>query len=1379
MIEIKKIYILNLVEGMGEYLTRYLSQDMFVLLSREEVDDYQKLDYIYCESVASALELAKDYDTLKNNIEIMVSKSHGDYRSFILNNGRIVIDKMIIESVANKWVLDKYFSKITNIHLEDHFPELELAEGIKITNHLLMGHFLDELSLNVFEKGFNLVPVRSFVDHTIYYFTYLRQAGLAGVPYEIEYGMSDDYLTINIHVSVKNFVAEYIMDSFGSVNSKDPLKYLLGVIARSCDFLDISYIENPNKLALVGLFYKEKVNFGQGLAFNHVHTTSQVARKVEEKILQFRSIADKNPITEKKQEQLANAKLPGGISQSVKPFQANSPLAEDDELVNKIVQFMVHQFDEKYPDLDLSDFTDYHFEEFAPFFRPEEVIQGLSSEDKENLIERIRKNNLINAYNNELDRVRDQFGQDESMLSEVNDTLGEGIGSLLGENISLGSINQMLNPSLAKIEPISKNEAPPVKLDQEHQTIFGEFKPSTMSLNLDVGDSFDIISNPFEDVELDMSNMDMGLEPQALDQIENLVLPDSNEEQHFSGDQKDLESMLVPDISGFIDDDGFALFDSALSEPLDEIVFGGDDDDDSSQVVSGQDLDHEAISNIQGNFDEEEGVIKIGGGPDDPESATTVKGGQEAADDFMQKISGLNDDDKNQFMTSFSNSFGENVDNKNFVFKSGDKKEREDNLRKFVKSTLDEQSGLDNGLKAFLHKEAPKELDKALRSYAQGLGKNIEDLSPDELKDFKDANLPKLMSDLLLDESKIEGFKKDLENYFVKEVPDSTEELLSPFQQKFKDKLEARLNEIEGVSVIDGDYTIDESQFSASELKTVVKDAFKETFKEEMKIGSLSPEEIKQKEKTIVSELSSMMGVPEDELQKAMREITQEALDKEIELVQSKLGEVDNEKQGLPQSNEGEAILLDKVKKLTDENQKLKTNVSALQLQLETEKISNKALDNINEEVSESVSEELIKASDEDGLTLTEKQKVVEELNQRDHIDPELAKKVQKALERESELIDKVKLSEMQFKKLLLENEKKDSLFKSELMKAQKAVKAKEVVLDTAKESMKNLMEKKNKEIVGLKSQVNELNHKLKDDKSQALSQQVKAVTKDNENLQRMVDIYRTKVDSLAKNMEAKKKVENNDGLSEENRNLKRIKAQLESKYQAEAKMKKTLEDRYQKSKEEEMKAKNDAVNSKAELKTLQSQLKMLKDQNTKLVQSVAAASAKKSSGASDKELEQLSAKNKKLQEKLSEATKQIAKFESQRSEAGISAAKPMEGALESRDAFFEKKAAKELELVKSQNEQLQSKIQELVDKLKKADEASNASTRSGEDNKSPNEKRLEQSIKKLNSELSKAKTDATEQKKEAIKYKAEVNKLKNKISGLEREASKNKKKAA
>jgi hypothetical protein len=96
---------------------------------------------------------------------------------------------------------------------------------------------VDQICIDAFDQDYNIASVRTFLDHIVYYFTYLKQAGLSGVPIEIEYSASQNVFGISIHAAMKNFVAEYLIDCFGAVNSKDPLQFLLGIAHRSSDFL--------------------------------------------------------------------------------------------------------------------------------------------------------------------------------------------------------------------------------------------------------------------------------------------------------------------------------------------------------------------------------------------------------------------------------------------------------------------------------------------------------------------------------------------------------------------------------------------------------------------------------------------------------------------------------------------------------------------------------------------------------------------------------------------------------------------------------------------------------------------------------------------------------------------------------------------------------------------------------------------------------------------------------------------------------------------------------------------------------------------------------------------------------------------------------------
>ena len=331
----------------------------------------------------------------------------------------------------------------------------------------------------------------------------------------------------------------------------------------------------------------------------------------------------------------------------------------------------------------------------------------------------------------------------------------------------------------------------------------------------------------------------------------------------------------------------------------------------------------------------------------------------------------------------------------------------------------------------------------------------------------------------------------------------------------------------------------------------------------------------------------------------------------------------------------------------------------------------------------------------------------------------------------------------MELKKIQLESEKKDALFKTELGKAQKTLKAKDIVLTKAKESIRNALGRKDKDLIGYKRQVNELNQKLKNDQSTHLKSQVKSLLLEKDGLIKAADVYKTKLESVAKNMEKNKKEDNTSLLVTENKNLKRIKTQYENKFNIETKLKKTFEEKYRQTKQAEAKSKTEAINAQTSLKSAQGQIKLLKDQNTKLVQGMSSKAGRK------------------VDRPSKESTSASSSDPSVVTEGQVL-----------QDKLKIKKTKKELDIFKAKNEQLQDKIKDLVAKLKKSE-----SSKSGAEGGSAAEKRLEQSVKKMNSELTKARTEVAEKKKETIKSKTEINKLKNQITQLQRDLEKSNKK--
>ena len=189
----RKISILNLATELNSSLNSYFCKELFSIVTRAELESIEQVDYIFVNSISEANSISKEYNTSKYQNKFICFGEISSVRDFLLVDGRLILDRNFNADAIGSYVLDKFFKDSHTIHLDEAFiNEEQDIQKFKITNHLSTGTSIDELSVFAFEKDFNIVPIRSFVDHTIYYLTYLKQSGLAGIPFEFEYTNSNE-----------------------------------------------------------------------------------------------------------------------------------------------------------------------------------------------------------------------------------------------------------------------------------------------------------------------------------------------------------------------------------------------------------------------------------------------------------------------------------------------------------------------------------------------------------------------------------------------------------------------------------------------------------------------------------------------------------------------------------------------------------------------------------------------------------------------------------------------------------------------------------------------------------------------------------------------------------------------------------------------------------------------------------------------------------------------------------------------------------------------------------------------------------------------------------------------------------------------------------
>ncbi len=673
------------------------------------------------------------------------------------------------------------------------------------------------------------------------------------------------------------------------------------------------------------------------------------------------------------------------------------------------------------------------------------------------------------------------------------------------------------------------------------------------------------------------------------------------------------------------------------------------DDEDFKKQMS-KDLSQEVAQRVSGGLD--------------AEALNQIVSGGEEEDDFKSVIKGVKDKKQKELVQKISGGFKENAKQfKQTVSGSGeDPKKGAFNFVSHCVSGLDDLD-VDKRAKSFMKVSASSKIASGLESFAQVKGLRVEDLDEDDLLEFQETKLPSLLEAALSDEISISEFEEELKSP-INRSDGLFVNSSSSFRKKFKEKLEQKLDQFQDLQEKDGHKVFTEESVSEEKAQTVIQSAMKEALEEEYRFSEASKEELADKEKLIIKDLAETFSQNGETYAESVKEAASVVKKKETQKVVESLLQDAPRGDGERKQNLSETKLLERVKELELENRKLKDQAQASAVSEEAKSLSDKKV----QEVDERCAKERVEESD-----------------------------ARKGAESEKEI-----------KRLQTEMNKRESLFRSELAQANKAVKAKELVVEKLKERMQGLVEKKQAEISGYKNQVEELNQRLLDDRAVKLEIDLKQALKELESTKRVADLYRGKVENLVKTKSKEAESNSSEQLAAENRSLGRLKIQLENQLSAQIKEKKSVEHQLERLKNNEGKLRARANGAEAKLNEAINQVEKLKSNEARLV-----ALANKKDGQADQKL------------------------------------------------------LKEIESLKSTNSQLQGSLKEMVEKSK----GQPAQSPNNNSAVSPKEKHLEQNVKKLNNELSKARNEVAEQKKQMMKMKNETVALKNKIKQLEKAA--------
>lgn len=436
-----KKYILNLVDSLRDELRAFFESREIEILNRSEVSDMSMLDYILVSSSADAVEASKDFAAGKNNIEIVCFGAAEAVQDFLIYDGRFIIHPEILQSELGEIVLDNFFSPEKSIHLSENFGEkFHKVANFEVTNHMAVGESFDQACSDAFKTGFNLLSLRTYLDHSLYFLTYLKQSGSGGVPFTYEYSNSSDVFCLNIHLNVQEFFAEYLFDSFGEFDLSSPQKYLLSVLKNSCDYLDICYVEKPGKLVLTAMWDKSGEKTLKGIGFHKIETASKQVQNSEKRI---QHEYDFEKSLETTTSTVEVSPLPGKLLDPSFVIAADSILNEE---LEEIISIIVNAYSLDHPGRELSKVEESDIEKYLS----NEMNSKLTSSDRAVILEAIRNTSVKKLMKDKLEVTDSDHLDDQEFQEELVNISTDVLAEEVSRNVKANSLEEFLESTLVK-----------------------------------------------------------------------------------------------------------------------------------------------------------------------------------------------------------------------------------------------------------------------------------------------------------------------------------------------------------------------------------------------------------------------------------------------------------------------------------------------------------------------------------------------------------------------------------------------------------------------------------------------------------------------------------------------------------------------------------------------------------------------------------------------------------------------------------------------------------------------------------------------------------------------------------------------------------------
>jgi hypothetical protein len=612
---------------------------------------------------------------------------------------------------------------------------------------------------------------------------------------------------------------------------------------------------------------------------------------------------------------------------------------------------------------------------------------------------------------------------------------------------------------------------------------------------------------------------------------------------------------------------------------------------DDSVKVSGEKLSESLAQKISSTFDlekvkqiiqgdiDEDTLSQVVAGSTETEEGKVILGSEEEMKDILNLVKG-------------------SIEEENSILKISGSKLDPDNFAMRVSSGLMNKAKGDDLMKIkALGQKLPESIKTGLFDFASRLNKPVEDLSVSDMETFQNFEIPKMIkSHTTIVSAQPKALLKDLKRKLEAG-------LMAEFMEDSIEKVIASVKTPE-----------DESRVMAL-VKSTLKNSLDSNFH--------------------LSERNSISQVEQDILVKSLSSSLSENEDKIRQIIGERI-EQDSAVNPLfkKEETEAERELKLQVSAVNQENANLKAKLKTAMAEVKVLKETKANMASIQEQAAEAAAKEVPSQIVDNDEEL--RRHYLDKLAQQEVLNEQDQERLRALLERENKLILDAKQEEMKARKVQIESVKKESMFAQELEKSNRQIKAKDLMLAKIKETVQKITDKKDYEINDLKQKLDQVSRALSSGPSPAQATQLRDLEKQNQNLNKMLEVYKTKVSSLATNIQAKQ----DDGKSkEEIRRLQMLNNQFKNQFEM---------------------AKKELGKYRERITQETTQVKNLRQEKVKLeqllkkaaVEAAPKAQASHDDGGLEKSFKKAQADNQALENQLKEATTRLKDAETKLAEA-------------------------------------------------------------------------------------------------------------------------------